>query len=54
MKVRKVKLNRLGRVSQGGIYRDVEVTDDVIEKEGIIQISKIVFPLSHSPLSPIG
>lgn len=45
MKVRKTRLQRLGRVSQGDIYGDVEVIDHVLEKKGIIQISKIVFPL---------
>jgi hypothetical protein len=45
MKVRKTRLQRLGRVSQGDIYKDVEVIDYVLEKQGIIQISKIVFPL---------
>lgn len=45
MKVRKTAQKRFGRVCQGDIYRDVEVVDEVLEKKGIIQISKIVFPL---------
>jgi hypothetical protein len=44
-KVRKIGLKRIGRVSQGDIYKDVEVIDNVLEKGGIIQIFKIVFPL---------
>ena len=44
VKVRKTRLDRIGRVSQGDIYKDVEVVDDVLEKRGILQISKIVFP----------
>jgi len=44
-KIRKTRLQRLGRVSQGDIYKEVEVIDYVLEKRGIIQISKILFPL---------
>lgn len=36
---------QLSRVSQGDIYRDVEFVEYVVEKEGIIEVSKIVFPL---------
>lgn len=32
------------RISQGDIYRDVEYIESIEEKEGIIKISKIVFP----------
>ena len=45
MTVKKVRRQRLGRVSQGDIYRDVKVIDYVIEKRGNIEISRIVFPL---------
>ncbi len=45
MKVRKTKLRRIGRVSQGDIYKDIEIVDNVQESKGIIQISKVVFPL---------
>ena len=40
----KVRRQRLGRVSQGDIYRDVEFIEYAVEKKGIIEISKIVFP----------
>jgi len=40
----KVGRQRLGRVSQGDIYSDVEFIEYVAEKKGIIEISKIVFP----------
>ena len=40
----KVRRRRLGRVSQGDIYRDVEFVEYVAEKKGSIEISKIVFP----------
>lgn len=40
-----VKRNRLGRISQGDIFRDVEYIEYVTEKRGIIEVSKIVFPL---------
>ena len=41
MTVKKVRRQRLGRVSQGDIYRDVKVIDYVIEKRGNIEISRI-------------
>ena len=40
----KVGRRRLGRVSQGDIYRNVEFIEYGAEKKGIIEISKIVFP----------
>ena len=40
----KVRRQRLSRVSQGDIYRDVEFVEYVVEKKGIIEVSKIVFP----------
>lgn len=33
------------RTSQGDIYRNVEYVEQAFEKEGVIEISKIVFPL---------
>jgi len=45
VKVRKTILGAIGRVSQGDIYKDVEVIDEMLEDGGIIQFSKIVFPL---------
>ena len=32
------------RISQGDIYKDVEFIEYAIEKAGVIEISKIVFP----------
>ena len=40
----KVGHQRLGRVSQGDIYRNIEFVEYVAQEKGIIQISKIVFP----------
>lgn len=40
----KIGRRRLGRVSQGDIYRDVEFVEYATEKKGSIEISKIVFP----------
>lgn len=41
----KVERRRLGRVSQGDIYGEVEFVEYVEEKRGIIEVSRIVFPL---------
>ena len=40
----KIKLQKRARISQGDIYKDVEFIEYAIEKEGMIEISKIVFP----------
>lgn len=40
----KIKTRNAARISQGDIYRDVEFIEYAIEKDGIIEISKIVFP----------
>ena len=40
----KIRHQRLGRVSQGDVYADVELVEYIVEKKGIIEISKIVFP----------
>jgi hypothetical protein len=36
---------RLSRVSQGDIFKDIECIEYVVEKNGVIEVSKIVFPL---------
>ena len=41
----KVDKRRRTRISQGDIFRDVECIEYVVEKKGIIEVSKIVFPL---------
>lgn len=43
----KVQVNkrRKTRISQGDVFRDVECIEHVWEKNGIIEVSKIVFPL---------
>lgn len=41
----KVERRRRSRVSQGDIFRDVECIEYAVEKKGIIEVSKIVFPL---------
>ena len=41
----RVKTKRLGRISQGDVFRDVECIEYVVEKRGVLEVSKIVFPL---------
>jgi hypothetical protein len=41
----KVKTTRLGRTSQGDVFRDIECIEYVAEENGVIEVSKIVFPL---------
>lgn len=41
----KVKKKPNGRVSQGDIIRDVEYIEYVAERSGVIEVSKIIFPL---------
>ena len=40
-----VQKKRLRRISQGDIFRDVECIEYATEKRGIVEVSKIVFPL---------
>lgn len=40
-----VKKKRLSRVSQGDVFRDVECIEYAVEKRGIVEVCKIVFPL---------
>src|SRR3990170_8836923 len=40
----KIKTRKEARISQGDIYKDVEFIEYAIEREGVIEISKIVFP----------
>lgn len=41
-----VKRKKLSRIAQGDIFRDVECIERVIERRGIIEVSKVVFPLA--------
>jgi len=41
----KVRTRNLNRISQGDVYKEVEFLEYIVEKEGNIEISKIVFPL---------
>jgi hypothetical protein len=41
----KVAKQRLARTSQGDLFRDVECIEYVTEKHGILEVSKIVFPI---------
>ena len=41
----KVKRTRLRRTSQGDVLRDIECIEYVAEENGVIEVSKIVFPL---------
>jgi hypothetical protein len=40
----KVKRGRTNRICQGDIFKDIEFIEYLIEKEGNIEISKILFP----------
>lgn len=40
-----VDRKRRARISQGDIFRDVECIEYAVEKKGIVEVSKIVFPL---------
>ncbi len=42
----KVDKRRRIRISQGDIFRNIECIEYVIEKKGIIEVSKIIFPLA--------
>lgn len=42
----KVDISRKTRLAQGDILRDVEHVEYVVIKDGVIELSKIVFPLS--------
>jgi hypothetical protein len=39
-----VATKSLGRISQGDIFRDIECIEYVAEKDGVLEVSKIVFP----------
>jgi len=41
----RVQKNRVGRISQGDVFRDVEFIEYVIEKRGVLEVSKIIFTL---------
>ena len=41
-----VKRKKLPRIAQGDIFRDVECIESVVERRGIIEVSKVVFPLT--------
>ena len=41
----KVKKQKQARISQGDIFRDIDFIEYVSEKSGIIEVSKIVFPI---------
>lgn len=40
-----VKKSRRTRISQGDVFRDVEYIEYAVEKRGIIEVGKIIFPL---------
>lgn len=40
-----VKKNRRTRIGQGDIFRDVEYIEHAVEKGGVIEVTKIIFPL---------
>lgn len=41
----KVRRQKLPRICQGDIFRDIELTESITEHQGRIEVSKIVFPL---------
>jgi len=40
-----VRTTRLSRTSQGDVFREIECIEYVAEKQGVIEVSKIIFPL---------
>ncbi len=40
----KVKIGKQAKISQGDVYKDTEFLEYAIEKNGIVEFSKIVFP----------
>ncbi len=42
--MKNIIIRRGARISQGDIYKDVEFIEYAIEKAGVIEVSKIVFP----------
>jgi hypothetical protein len=42
--MKNIRIRKKARISQGDIYQNVEFIEYAIEQEGIIEISKIVFP----------
>jgi hypothetical protein len=40
----KAQKERFNRVAQGAVYRDIEHVEYVQEQNGIITVSKIIFP----------
>jgi len=42
--MKNIRIRKRARISQGDIYKDVEFIEYAIEKAGVIEISKIVFP----------
>jgi len=40
-----VRTTHLRRTSQGDVFREIECIEYVAEKEGVVEVSKIVFPL---------
>jgi len=42
--MKKVRIGKKSRISQGDVYKDVEFIEYAIEKAGVIEISKIEFP----------
>jgi hypothetical protein len=41
----RVETKRKRRIAQGDVFRDVECIEYVAERRGIIEVSKVVFPL---------
>jgi hypothetical protein len=44
-----IRKNRLRRIAQGDVFSDVECIEHVTERRGIVEVSKIVFPLVVFP-----
>ncbi len=40
----KIKKTKLTRVSQGDIYKDIDFVEYILEKDGIVEFSRITFP----------
>ncbi len=42
--MKSIRVSKKSRIFQGDIYKDVEFIEYAIEKDGVIEISKITFP----------
>ena len=44
--MKNIRIRKKARIAQGDIYKNVEFIEYAIEKDGVIEISKIIFPFT--------